>query len=134
MAFGVACVLTDAGKAIIAGRLIGLTAPSQVEPHFQGIGTGATGAARTAVAGDTALTTEVETRVSTNAGTRVTTTVTNDTYQLIQTTTATATRANDEAMLFDAAAAGNSFMSATYTVVTLQTGDGVQNTWKLKST
>ena len=134
MAFGTACVLTNAGKAIIAGRLIGLTAPSQVEPHFQGIGTGATGAARTAVAADTALSTEVETRVSTNAGTRVTVTVTNDTYQLIQTTTATAPRANDEAMLFDASAAGNSFMSATYAVLNLGTGDGVQNTWQLKST
>lgn len=134
MAFGTACVLTNTGMAIIAKRLTGLTAPSQVEPHFQGIGTGATGAARTAVAADTALSTEVETRVSTNAGTTVTTTQTNDTYQLIQTTTATGVRANDEAMLFDASSSGNSFMSATYSVVTLQIGDGIQNTWKLKST
>lgn len=132
MAFGTATVLTNAGKAICAGRMIGLTAPSQVEPHFQGIGTGATGAARTAVAADTTLSTEVETRVSTNAGTRVTTTVTNDTYQLIQTTTATAPRAVDEAMIFDASSAGNALISATFAVVNLGTGDGLQNTWTLK--
>ena len=66
MAFGVATVFTTTGKAIVAKRLIGAT-PAQITPNFQAIGVGATGAARTAVVGDTALSTEVETRVNTNA-------------------------------------------------------------------
>lgn len=132
MPFGTGTVVTNAGKAIVAGRMIGGASPSQVEPKFQGIGTGATLAARTAAAADTALSTEVETRASTNNGTRTTTTVTNDTYQVVQTTTATATRAVDEAGLFDASSAGNMFVSATFAVVSLANGDSLQLTWQVK--
>lgn len=135
MAFGTATVLTNVGKGIVAKRLIGTT-PAQITPNFQAIGTGATGAARTAVAADTALSTEVETRVSTNAGTTVTTTQTNDTFQVIQTTTCTADRSVDEAGLFDASSAGNLFISATFSVVSLKLAgpDALQLTWKYQST
>jgi hypothetical protein len=136
MAFGTATILTNVGKGIVAKRLIGTT-PAQITPNFQAIGTGATGAGRTAVAGDTALTTEVETRVSTNAGTTVTTTQTNDTFQVIQTTTCTADRSVDEAGLFDqTAVGGNMFISATFSVVSLKLAgpDGLQLTWKYQST
>jgi len=129
LAFGTATVKTNAGFAIITNRIIG----AGTEPKFQGIGTGATGAARTAVAADTALSTEVETR-GTASGTRVTTTQTNDTNQWVLTSTATAGRAVDESMLFDAASAGNPLISATFPVVNLLTGDGLQNTWKYQQT
>ena len=129
MAFGIATVITSVGKAVAAKRLLGAT-PAQAEPKFLAIGVGATTAARTAVVADTALSTEVETRVGTNAGTNVTTAVTNDTYQVIQTITATATRAVDEAALFDAASDGNMFLSATFAVVNLAIGDSLQITAK----
>ena len=81
MAFGTATVVTSVGKGIIAQRMFGAT-PSQAEPKYIGIGTGATGAARTAVAADTALTTGVETR-ATGTGSAVTTTTTNDAGALL---------------------------------------------------
>ena len=135
MAFGTATILTNVGKAIVAKRLIGTT-PAQVTPNFQAIGVGATGAGRTAVAGDTALSTEVETRVSTNAFTSVTITLTNDTAQCIQTTTCTADRSVDEAALFDASSTGNMFISATFSVVSLKVAgpDALTLTWQYKST
>ena len=136
MAFGTATILTNVGKGIVAKRLIGTT-PAQITPNFQAIGVGATGAARTAVAADTALSTEVETRVSTNAGTTITTTQTNDTFQVIQTTTCTADRSVDEAGLFDqTAVGGNMLISATFSVVSLKVAgpDALQLTWKYQST
>jgi hypothetical protein len=131
--FGTATVVTNVGKGITAKRFLGAS-PTQAEPKFLALGVGATGAARTAAAADTALSTEVETRVGTNAGTTVTTTNTNDTYQVIQTITATANRAVDEAALFDASSAGSMFVSATFPVVSLLTGDSVQITAKVQYT
>lgn len=131
MPFGTGTVVTNLGFAVAAKRLIG-TSPSQVEPNFSAIGVGATGAARTAAAGDTALSTQVETRVTGTSST-VTTTQTNDTYQVVATHTATATRAVDEGGLFDASSSGNMFTSATHPVVNLASGDSLQNTWKVKA-
>jgi hypothetical protein len=128
MPFGTATVVTNSGKAIAAKRHLGAT-PSQLEPKYIGIGTGATGAARTAAAADTALSTEVETRAN-GTGSNVTTTVTNDTYQTQGTITATGARAVDEAATFDAASAGNIDVSATFAVVNLASGDSLQLTVK----
>lgn len=132
MAFGTATVVTSVGKGIAAKRMIG-TSPSQVEPNFIGIGVGATGAARTAVVGDTALSTAAETR-ATGTSSTVTTTNTNDTYQTVGTVTATATRAVDEAGTFDASTVGNMFVSATFAVVNLGSGDSIQLTVKVQFT
>jgi hypothetical protein len=131
VAFGTATVKTNAAFAIISNRMIS----AGTEPKWQGIGTGATGAARTAVAADTALTTEVETR-PTAGGTRITTTQTNDTNQWILTTTCTADRSVDEAGLFDAVTTGNMFISATFSVVSLKVAgpDALQLTWKWQHT
>jgi hypothetical protein len=128
MAFGTATVVTTIGKAIAAKRHIGAT-PAQLEPLYVGIGVGATGAARTAVVGDVALSTAVESRV---AGTpsNVTVTTANDTFQVVGTVTATASRAVDEAGTFDAAAAGQMDISATFPVVNLLDGDSLQLTFK----
>jgi hypothetical protein len=130
MPFATATVVTNGGKATAANRL--QTTPSRNPFKYLGIGTGATGAARTAAAADTALTTEVETRV---AGTEsiVTTTVTNDTYQSQGTISITATRAIDEAGLFDASTVGNMGASATFAVINLANGDSLQITWKVQA-
>lgn len=132
MPFGTATVVTNVGKGIAAKRMVGAT-PTQAEPNFVGIGVGATGAARTAAVTDTALTTPVESRVAGTSST-VTTTNTNDTYQTVSTITATAARSVDEAGLFDASTAGNMFVSATFAVVNLASGDSIQLTAKVQFT
>lgn len=130
MPFGTATVLTNGGKGLTATQVNGSTS---TPPKFIGIGVGATGAARTAVAADTALSTEVETRAN-GTNTTVTTTVTNDTFQTVGTITATASRAVDEAGLFSASSAGTMALSATFPVVNLLTGDSIQITGKIQYT
>lgn len=129
MAFGTGTVLTNAGKAITTNRLKG----AGTEPYYVGVGVGATGAARTAAAADTALSSAVESRVV-GTSTQQTTSVTNDTYQVVGTITATSARAVDESGLFDAATSGNMFLSATFPVVNLATGDSIQMTQKVQFT
>lgn len=133
MAFGVATVVTNKGKAILADRVRTTPGTYTASPKYCAMGKGATGAARTAVATDTALTTEVETRV---AGTEsvVTTTNTGDTYQSQGTQSVTATESVDEAGLFDAATVGNMFTSATLNVLSVVNGDSIQWTWKVQLT
>lgn len=133
MAFGVATVLTNKGKALFADRARTTPGTYTTSPKFIGIGTGATGAARTAAAADTALSTEVETRASGTEST-VTTTQTGDTYQSQGTISITATRAVDESGLFDASSAGNMITSATLNVINLLSGDSLQLTWKVQIT
>jgi hypothetical protein len=132
MAFGAATVITNVGKGIAAKRMFGAT-PSQLEPKYIGMGVGATGAARTAVVADTALSTEVESR-TTGTGSTVTTTQTNDTFQETGTVTASATRAVDEVGLFDASSTGNMFLSATHAVINLANGDSIAYTLKTQFT
>jgi hypothetical protein len=133
MAFGTATVVTNKGKAILADRVRTTPGTYTASPKYCAMGTGATAAARTAVAADTALSTEVETRA---AGTEsvVTTTQTGDTYQSQGTVSATATRAVDEAGLFDASTVGNMFTSATFSVINLNNGDSIQFTHKVQLT
>ena len=132
MAFGVATVPTNQMKAMYADRL--RTTPSTYTnaPKYVAIGVGATGAARTAAAGDTALSSEVESR---QAGTEsaVTTTVTGDTNQVQGTITATSARAVDEAGTFDASTVGNLAVSATMNPINLAIGDSLQLTFQTKS-
>lgn len=131
MAFGVATVLTSLGRAITADRLKATPATYANPPRYVGMGVGATGAARTAVAADTALSTPVESRT---AGTEssVTTSTTGDTYQVVGTINASAARVVDEMGLFDASSAGNMFLSATFNVINLNNGDGIQFTVKVQ--
>jgi hypothetical protein len=132
MPFGTGTVVTNKGKGIVAQRMFGAT-PSQAEPKYLAMGVGATGAARTAAAGDTALSTEVESRVA-GTGSAVTTTNTNDTHQVTGTITASATRAVDEAGILDASSTGNLYTSATFPVVNLGSGDSIAFTWKVQFT
>jgi hypothetical protein len=131
MPFGTATVVTTSGKVTAANRL--QTTTSRNPPKFVGMGTGATTAARTAAVGDTALSTEVETR-ATGTESIVTVTAANDAYQAQGTITATAGRAVDEAATFDASSAGNIDISATFPVINLLTGDSLQFTFKHQMT
>lgn len=127
MAFGVATVLTNKGKAMYADRIRTTPATYTNPPKNLAIGTGATAAARTAAAGDTVLSTEVETRVA-GAESVATKNVTGDTYQVVGTISITANRAVDEVGQFDALAAGNMFISATVAAINLGAGDSLQLT------
>lgn len=129
--FGTATVATNKGKAMSADRIRTTPATYTTSPKFCGMGVGATGAARTAIATDTALSTEVETRAS---GTEsiVTTTVTGDTYQTVGSQTATSARSVDEAGSFDASTVGNMATSATFPVISLASADVIQWTWQTK--
>jgi hypothetical protein len=133
MPFGTATVVTNLGKAIFADRVRTTPATYTASPKYVAMGVGATGASRTAVAADTALSTEVETRTS---GTEsvATVTQTGDAYQVVGTITATATRVVDEAGLFTASSSGSMFTSATFPVVNLASGDSIQFTWKVQLT
>jgi hypothetical protein len=118
-----ATVFCDTGKAVTTNRLKG----SGTEPLYVAIGTGA----GTAAAGDTTLFTEVETRTA-GTSSRTTTTVTNDTYQVVGTVTATTSRAVTNAGLFDASSSGNLFVKTDFSTVNLASGDSIQMTISLK--
>lgn len=133
MPFAAATVVTNIGKAMFADRMRTSPGTYTTSPKFVGIGVGATGAARTAAAADTALTTPVESRTSGTEST-VTTTNANDTYQVSGTVTATAPRAVDEGGLFDAASAGNMAVSWTQLVDNLNTGDSITEIVKVQQT
>ena len=125
MPFGTATVITRLGFGIIADRIANV--PTGASPRWLQIGTGATGAARTAAATDTALSTPVESRGE-GAESQQTTTHTGDTYRVIAVVTATAPRNVDEAGLFNHLTVGSLFLSATFPVVALATNDSLQMT------
>jgi hypothetical protein len=133
MAFGVATVVTNKGKGMAADRLRGTPGTYTNPPKFIGIGTGAHTAARTAVAADTALSTEVETRATGTESTQ-TTTVTGDTYQTQGTITMGADRAIDEAGIFDASSTGNMAVSATLNTLNIPNGSSLQLTVQVQFT
>lgn len=121
-----ATVLTNAGRAIISNRIKG----GGTEPNYVAWGTGA----GTAAASDTTLFTEsAEARVA-GTSTQQTTSVTNDSYQVVGTITASATRAITNAGLFDASTSGNLFVKGDFSTVNLSTGDAIQFTIKYQTT
>lgn len=131
MAFGTATVLTNYGKGLSATQVAGTTS---TPPKYVAGGTGATGAARTAAAGDTALSAELTEGRTSGTVTTVTTTQTNDTFQTVGTITATGSRAVDEAGLFTVVTSGTLVVSATFPVVNLLNGDSIQITGKIQYT
>jgi hypothetical protein len=93
-----ATVVTRKGKEILSGRLIGAT-PTQAEPKI--VTWGLNPAGLTAAATDVAMFDEsAEARV-TGTSSQVTTTNANDTYQVVGTITASASRAITEFGAFD---------------------------------
>ena len=130
-----ATVLVNAGTAVASGRMIGAT-PSQAEPKQIGFGTGA----GTAAVADTTLFSEKDPSGSVSgsrtAGTssQVTTTVTNDTYQVVGTMTATAVLGVTNAGLFDNATIGSGalFVKGDFSVINLASGDSISFTIKVR--
>lgn len=132
MPFAVATVFTNRGKAMTADRIRTTPATYTTSPKWIAAGVGATGAARTAAAADTALSSELAEGRTVGTESVQTTNVTGDTYQSTGTITATGTRAVDEAGLFDQlAAGGNMFLSATHAVLNLVSGDSIVYTAKV---
>lgn len=114
MPFGVATVLTNLERAMVADRVRSTPATYTTAPKYIAVGTGATAAARTAVAGDTGLSNEVETRTAGTEST-VTTTLAGDTLQVAGTITMTAGRAVDEGGLFASATTNTGPMAVSWT-------------------
>lgn len=130
-----ASVLTNAGRAILTAALK-LTA---TEPKQVGWGTGA----GTAAAADTTLFTEKAADLSATSGTRVagttsqqTTGVTNDTYRVVGTITATGAGTVTNAGCFDNATigSGNLFLKGDFTGIALLSGDSITFTMNLQFT
>jgi hypothetical protein len=130
-----ATVVVNAGRDIITNRLNSAgTIPLN-------IGWG-TGTQTTALVTDTTLgptTVEKLVDLSTSAGTdhtvgvvtRVTTTVTNDTFQVVGTRSATGAGTVTVSGLFDAASGGNLFAKGDFAGIALASGDSIQFTWKV---
>lgn len=117
-------ILANTGRANITAWLI--TSANK----YVGWGTGA----GTAAATDTTLFTESSEARTAGTQTQQTTSVTNDTYQVVGTITASATRAITNAGVFDASTAGNLVLKGDFSTVNLNTGDSIQFTFKLQFT
>lgn len=118
-----ATVLTNAGRAIATNLLSGL---GGTVPKFIAWGTGA----GTAAVADTTLFTEGPEARATGTVTRTTTSVTNDTFQVVGTITATAPRAVTNAGTFDVvtSSSGNLFIKGDFATINLSTNDAIQFT------
>lgn len=130
-----ASILANAGRAILTNRILaGGTEPKQV-----GWGTGA----GTAAVADTTLFAEKAADIVTTTGTRVagtssqvTTSVTNDTYQVVGTITATGAGTVTNAGTFDNATigSGNLFLKGDFTGIVLAISDSITFTFKVQFT
>jgi len=123
-----ATVLTSAGVAIVTNRII--QAGTAAKNIGWGIGTTAAAVADTALQTESAPTTSGGRTVGTE--TRATTTVTNDTYQVAGTVTATSSLAITEAGLLDAVSAGNLLIHAIFSAVNVNSGDSIAFTFQTK--
>lgn len=118
-----ATVWANAGKAIVTNRI----KAGGTEPLFVAWGTGA----GTAAIADTTLFTESAEARTSGTSTQQTTTTTSDTYQVIGTITASATRAITNAGTFDASTTGNMNIKGDFSTINLSTNDSIQFTFKL---
>ena len=122
-------LVTNAGFAGAAGRLMGSGAPAAFT--YIAVGTGTTAAAVT----DTALQTETTTSGLARANgtvSLVTTTVTNDTAQVTNTFSVTGTVAVTESGVLNAASAGTLLTHQVFSAINVASGDSLQVTWKVQ--
>ena len=122
-------VITNAGLAAVAGLI--LTDVTVDDFDYIAIGTGTTAEAAT----DTTLEAEITTGGGERAagtGTRVTTTQTNDTAQLVNTFSFTASFAVTEAGILNAATGGDLLCRKTFSAVNVASGDSLQTTYKIQ--
>lgn len=122
-------LVTTAGKAGAAGRLMGSGAPAAFT--YIAVGTGTTAAA----AGDTTLQTETATSgLSRVSGTvsLVTTSTTNDTAQVTTTFTVSGTVAVTESGVLNASSSGTLLCRQVFSAINVASGDSLQITWKVQ--
>jgi len=128
-----ATVIVNGGQAIPPNRMLG----GGTEPLNVGWGTGA----GTAVVGDTTLFTETALDLTTTSGSRtagtssrVTTTLTNDTYQVTATKTASGAGTVTNAGLWDNVTIGSGtlYLKGDFTGIVLASGDSIAFTIKVK--
>lgn len=122
-------LITNAGFAGSAGRLMGSGSPAAFT--YIAVGTGATAAAVT----DTALQTETSTSGLARANgtvSLVTTSVTNDTAQVTNTFSVTGTVAVTESGVFNAASSGTLLCHQVFSAINVLNGDSLAITWKVQ--
>jgi len=125
-----ATVVVNAGRDIVTNRIKGAgTEPLNIG---WGVSAGTAAVTDTTLFGERLvdLTTAAGTDHTAGTSTRQTTTVTNDTYQVIGTRTATGAGTVTNAGLFDAASGGNLFLKGDFTGIGLASGDSIQFTIK----
>jgi len=122
-------LVTDAGKAGVAARIIDNTTEAAFD--YVAIGTGTTAAA----AGDTALESEITTgggeRTQDASPTRETTDVTNDTSVVDVTFNFTSSFAVTESGLLNAASGGTLLARQVFSAINVENGDTLTITWKV---
>lgn len=116
-------VFTDTGIAQVIEAVNG---DSHTAPQHVGWGTGA----GTAGVTDTTLFTENGSRVS-GTKSKQTTNVTNDTYRVVATLTASSSVTITNAGLFDASSGGNLYAKGDFTGVALNNGDSIEFTFDI---
>ena len=122
-------LITNAGFAGSAGRLMGSGSPAAFT--YIAVGTGTTSAS----ASDTALQTESSTSgLSRTSGTvsLVTTTVTNDTAQVTNTFSVTGTVAVTESGVLNASSSGTLLCHQVFSAINVASGDSLAVTWKIQ--
>lgn len=122
-------LITNAGFAGSAGRLMGSGSPAAFT--WIAVGTGTTAAS----AADTALQTESSTSgLSRASGTvsLVTTTQTNDTAQVTNTFSVTGTVAVTESGVLNASSSGTLLCHQVFSAINVASGDSLQITWKIQ--
>lgn len=130
MAMNVRNLITNAGFAGVASRLNG--AGAEAAFTYIALGTGTTAAATTDTALEIEITTGGGARAAATAS-RVTTTVTDDTAQLQNTFSFTASFAITESGILNAASAGVLLARQVFSAVNVVNGDSLQVTWKVQA-
>lgn len=123
-------LITNAGKAEVAGLIGSDTTSGLTAFDYIAIGTGTTSAAAT----DTALEAEITTgggARSAGTGTRTTTNVTNDTFQLVVTFNFTSSFAITESGVLNASSGGTLLSRTTFSTINVANNDSLQVTWKI---
>ena len=123
----VANLIPTAGKALIAGRIMGSGSPAAAT--YIAVGTGTTAA----TASDTVLESEITDSGLARASASislVTTDTTNDTAQAVKSFSVTGTKAVTEAGMFNASSGGTMLNRQVFSVVNVESGDTLEITMK----
>jgi hypothetical protein len=123
-------LMTNAGLALVAGRINGSGTPAAAT--YIAVGTGTTAAS----AADTALQTESSTSGLTRANgtvSLVTTTQTNDTAQITHDFTVTGSVAVTESGVLNASSSGTLLCHQVFSAINVTNGDTLTITWKIQA-